>query len=102
MLESMQKNYYQIARQFREANIRRDITTLEEFKQLFTPKNAEKPEIHGGFVLAKWCGEEETEKMLERPEGHDSLLAATAKRDRGKCILTGRKATLDVIFAKSY
>lgn len=102
MLESMQKNYYQIARQYRDANIRRDITTFEELKQLFTPKNAEKPEIHGGFVLAKWCGDEETEKMLDEMKVTIRCLPIQQSGTEGKCILTGRKATLDAIFAKSY
>lgn len=38
-------------------NINRDIKDFEQFKAYFTPKNTEKPEIHGGFVLAKWSGD---------------------------------------------
>jgi len=102
MLESMQKNYYQIAQQYRDANFRRDFTTFEELKQFFTPKNQEKPEIHGGFVLAKWCGDESTEKMLEELKVTIRCIPLQQSGLEGKCILTGRKATLDAIFAKSY
>jgi len=102
LLEAMQTNYYQIAKQYQEANIRRDLTTLEELKQFFTPKNMDKPEIHGGFVLAKWCGDEETEKMLDDLKVSIRCLPIKQSGTEGKCILTGKKATLDAVFAKSY
>ena len=57
LLDAMQKGFYSQARQYREEHIRKDLTTIDELKQFFTPKNADKPEIHGGFVLAKWCGD---------------------------------------------
>ena len=41
-----------------------NITTLDELTAFFTPKNADKPEIHGGFVLAKWCGDAASEEKL--------------------------------------
>ena len=51
LLDAIQKNLYDEARTYRDANIRTDITTFDALKQYFTPKNADKPEIHGGFVL---------------------------------------------------
>jgi prolyl-tRNA synthetase len=102
LLEAMQKNYYFQAKHYQQAHLREDITTLEELKQFFTPKNLAKPEIHGGFVLAKWCGEEETEKMLDDLKVSIRCLPIKQSGTEGKCILTGRKATLDAIFAKSY
>lgn len=102
MLEEIQRNYYHQACQYRNANIRKDITTFEELKQFFTPKNEDKPEIHGGFVLAKWCGDVETEKMLDEFKISIRCLPLEQSGTEGKCILTGKKATLDVILAKSY
>lgn len=101
-LDAIQKNYYTTAKQFREANIRKDIASFEEMKAYFTPKNTEKPEIHGGFVLAKWCGDVETEKMLDEIKVTIRCLPLNQSKTEGKCVLTGRPATLDVIFAKSY
>ncbi|CCB87565.1 MULTISPECIES: proline--tRNA ligase [Parachlamydia] len=102
ILEDMQNNYFAQALQFRDSHIRRDIHTFEELKQFFTPKNADKPEIHGGFVLAKWCGDPETEKMLDDLKVTIRCLPLEQSETEGTCILTGKKAKLDVILAKSY
>ncbi len=102
ILDSIQNNYYNEAKNFREENIRRDISNFEELKAFFTPKNADKPEIHGGFVLAKWCGDEETEKMLEELKVTIRCLPLNQSDTEGKCVLTGKPAKLDAIFAKSY
>ncbi len=102
ILEQMQSGYFQAAKQYRDANIRTNLKSFEELRQFFTPKNAEKPEIHGGFVLAKWCGDEETEKMLEDLKVTIRCLPLQQSGTEGTCILTGRPAKLDAIFAKSY
>jgi prolyl-tRNA synthetase len=102
LLEAIQKHYFEEALAFREKHICRDLNTFEEMKQFFTPKNSEKPEIHGGFVLAKWCGDVETEKMLDEYKISIRCLPLKQSGTTGKCILTGRPATLDAIFAKSY
>lgn len=102
LLESIQQNYYSQASSFRDLHIRRDISSFEELKAFFKPKNEEKPEIHGGFVLAKWCGDVETEKMLDELKISIRCLPLNQSHTEGKCILTGQKATIDAIFAKSY
>jgi prolyl-tRNA synthetase len=102
LLEAIQKNYHQQAAQYRDANIRTDLKTFEEMKQFFTAHNPEKPEMHGGFVLAKWCGDETTENMLEDLKVSIRCLPLQQSQTEGTCILTGRPATLDAIFAKSY
>jgi len=102
LLNAMQLNYFERARQMRDSNITRDLQTFEELKRYFTPKNSEKPEIHGGFVLAKWCGDVETEKLLDELKVTIRCLPLNQTYTEGTCILTGRKATIDAIFAKSY
>lgn len=102
MLEEIQRNYFAQASAFRDANINRSCTTFEELKAFFTPKNVDKPEIHGGFVLAKWCGEVETEKMLDELKVTIRCLPLKQSGTEGRCVLTGKPATLDAIFAKSY
>jgi prolyl-tRNA synthetase len=101
-LDEIQNNYFNQAKAYRDANIRKDITTFEELKKFFTPKNEEKPEAHGGFVLAKWCGDIKTEEMLKDLKLSIRCLPLEQSGTTGKCILTGRPATLDAIFAKSY
>ncbi len=102
ILDQIQKNYYTQALQMRDTNLRTDLQTFEEFKQYFTPKNTEKPEIHGGFVLAKWCGDPETEKILDELKVSIRCLPLKQSGTTGKCILTGKPGTIDAIFAKSY
>lgn len=102
ILEEMQKGYYQEALKIRDTHLHKNISSFEELKQFFTPKNAEKPEIHGGFVLAKWCGDVETEKLLDEMKVTIRCLPLKQSGTTGKCVLTGRPATLDAVFAKSY
>lgn len=102
MLAEIQINYYEQAKAFRDQNVRRDITTFDQLKAFFTPKDMEKPEIHGGFVLAKWCGDKETEQMLDELKVTIRCLPIPQSGTEGICILTGKKTTIDAIFAKSY
>jgi len=102
ILDEIQQNYFDQAKKFLDANIRKDITTLDDMRQFFTPKNSAKPEIHGGFVKAKWCGDPETEEMLKEFKVTIRCLPLDQSGTEGKCILTGKPATIDAIFAKAY
>jgi prolyl-tRNA synthetase len=102
ILEDIQRNYHKQAVAFRNEHIYKDIETLEQLRQFFTPKNEEKPEIHGGFVLAKWCGDPKTEEMLADMKITIRCIPTEQSGTKGRCILTGQEATLDAIFAKSY
>jgi len=102
ILCEIQDEMFLKARAFMDSHIRNDISSLEELKRFFTPKNNEKPETHGGFVLAKWCGDMESEKMLEELKISIRCLPLKQSKTEGTCLLTGKPATLDVIFAKSY
>ena len=102
ILEEIQKNYFQTAQKQLQTNTRRDIHTFDELKAFFTPKNEEKPEIHGGFVIAKWCGDTKTEEMLKELKITIRCLPFEQSGTSGTCILTGKPATLDAVFAKSY
>ena len=102
MLEEIQNSLYQEALAFRQQNTRTDISSFEEMRKFFTPKDEEKPEIHGGFVRAKWCGDIETEETLKQMKVTIRCLPFDQSKTKGKCIITGKEATLDAIFAKSY
>lgn len=102
LLEEMQHGYFEQAKKGRDSQIYTHLKTFEEMKAFFTPKNLEKPEIHGGFLLAKWCGDPETEKMLEELKVTIRCLPLEQRGGTAPCILTGRPSTIDAIFAKSY
>lgn len=101
-LNEMQQGYFARSRANQQAHLYTHITNFQELKAFFTPKNEQKPEIHGGFVLGKWCGDVETEKMLDEIKVTIRCLPLKQSGTQGTCILTGRPATLDAIFAKSY
>jgi prolyl-tRNA synthetase len=101
-LQSIHDGYYEQAKSFLNENIRRDISTFEEFKAFFTPKNEAKPEIHGGFVLAKWSGGADALEKLSQLKVTVRCLPLEQSGTEGRCIITGRPATRDAIFAKAY
>jgi prolyl-tRNA synthetase len=102
LLESMQKSYFEQAKAFRDANIRRDIANFDDFRAFFTPKSEDKPEIHGGFVLAKWSGDAEGLAKLEELKVTVRCLPFEQSGTTGTCVVTGKPATKDAIFAKAY
>ncbi|MGZ5537856.1 MAG: proline--tRNA ligase [Chthoniobacterales bacterium] len=105
LLDSIQQNLLERATKFRDENTR-EINSKEEFYDFFTPKNANKPEIHGGFALAHWNGSREVEEQVK------SDLKVTIRcipfddpanpPQSGKCIFTGEPSARRVIWAKSY
>jgi prolyl-tRNA synthetase len=102
ILAEMQDGYFKQAREYRDRHFHADICDFEEFKRFFTPQNQEKPEIHGGFVKGKWCGDSEVEKSLADLKVTVRCLPLEQSGTEGKCLVTGRKATQDAIFAKAY
>jgi prolyl-tRNA synthetase len=102
LLEQIQSNYFEQAKAFRDMHIQRDIQDMEGLKDYFTPKNGSKPEIHGGFVLAKWCGDPETEKALDALKLTIRCIPLKQSGTKGHCIITGKEAMTDIIIAKAY
>lgn len=102
LLSEIQQTYFDQATAYRDAHLYQNIQTFDELRAFFTPINEEKPEIHGGFVLAKWCGDPATEALLEELKVTIRCLPLKQSGTKGKCVITGREATLDAVFAKSY
>lgn len=102
ILDEIQENYFAQAKSLMQENTRTDVEDFETFKRFFAPKNKEKPEIHGGFVRAKWCGDVTTVQALEPLKVSIRCLPLEQSGSSGKCVITGRDATLDAIFAKAY
>ena len=102
LLEEIQQSYYHQAKNFLTSQIYTNVENFEQMKKFFTPLNEEKLEMHGGFVLAKWCGDPGTEEMLSEIKVSIRCLPLEQTGTKGRCVLTGKEATLDAIFAKSY
>ncbi len=105
LLDSIQQTLLDRARKFRDENTRQ-INSKEEFYDFFSPKNQNKPEIHGGFALAHWNGSGKVEEQVKND------LKVTIRcipfddpanpPEAGKCIFTGEPSARRVIWAKSY
>ena len=102
MLMLIQKNLYERAQRFQEENTR-VIESKKDFYDFFTPENPAKPEIHGGFALARWNGSREIEEQIK-----DDLkvtiraIPLDGSSELGECIFTGEPSARRVIWAKSY
>ncbi len=103
-LDSMQQELFSRAERFRAQNTVTTVSNFEELKAFFTPKNEEKPEIHGGFVLGRWCGDPETEEKLKELKIAIRCLPIDQRTLSTPlpCVITGRPGVVDAIFAKSY
>lgn len=102
ILDEMQKGYLQRAKNYQLEHTTDALKTYEDLERFFRPKNESKPEIHGGFVKAKWCGDPATEERLSELKLSIRCLPIEQSGTEGQCILTGRPATADVIIAKGY
>ena len=88
-----------------EENVRTDITTPEEFKAYFSNANEwieDNTQGKVAFVKGKWCGDSATEEILKELKITIRCLPLEQSGTTGKCLLTGKEATLDVIYARSY
>lgn len=102
LLSSLERRMFSRAQAFMQQHTRTDIRTLEEMQKFFTPKTEERPEIHGGFVKAKWCGDPATEELLKAFKVTIRSIPFEQSHTKGTCVITGKEATCDAIFAKSY
>ena len=105
ILASIQQNLLDRALQFRDSHTRA-IKSREEFYDFFTPKNPEKPEIHGGFALAHWnwsrAVEEQVKNDLKVTIRCIPLDDPSGPAEPGTCIFTGEKSARAVLWAKAY
>ncbi len=101
-LEEIQKTYFDQAKALLEERTLRGVQSFEELKNFFTPKNQEKPEIHGGFAIAKWCGDASSVACLDSLKVTVRCIPEVQSGTQGTCVLTGKPASLDAVFAKSY
>lgn len=97
ILDEIQANYFKEATQFRDQRLHHDLKSFDEFKQFFLSAQE-------GFVIGKWCGDSASEQMLNEADLKVSIrcLPINQSNTEGKCILTGKPATQDAVFARSY
>ena len=102
LLEQVQKTLFEQMKAYSTQHVYSGFSDFQDLVRFFTPKNEEKPEIHGGFALVKWCKDPKTEEMLKEFKLSIRCIPFEQSGTEGRCILTGRPATCDVLIAKSY
>ncbi|MEW4454070.1 proline--tRNA ligase [Bremerella sp. JC817] len=102
-LTEMQNNLFEKAKKLREDNTR-TIDSVDELKKWFTPKskNAEKPEIHGGFAMVHCADVPEVEEELKKLKLTARCIPVDAPEEPGKCLFTGQDVTRRMVIAKAY
>lgn len=101
-LEDIQQNLFTRACQFRDSHIKK-IDTKDDFYAFFTPKNAENPEMHGGFALCHWAEDPAVEEQIKKDLGVTiRCIPLNAPEEHGHCPFSGKKSTRRVIYAKAY
>lgn len=104
-LEKMQKEIFAKAASRLKDNIRTDITTPDAFRKYFAESNIWIEDGKPGkvaFVRGKWSGDPESEAILKEMKITIRCIPFEQSGTEGVCLLTGKPATMDVIYARSY
>ncbi len=102
LLDDIQESLFRRALDYRQANTV-DLDDQNDFYHFFTPRNKNKPEIHGGFANAHWCGDAACEaKLKEDLTITIRCIPFEASSGPGQCICCGKSSDQRVVFAKAY
>ena len=94
LLQQIQRDLYQRALDFREANTR-TAKSYGEFKEILDQE--------GGFIRAHWNGTREVEELIKNEtKATIRCVPLNDQPEAGRCILTGERSEQEVIFAIAY
>ncbi len=94
LLDEIQENIYQKARNYRDAHITK-VDSYAEFKDLLETKT--------GFFSAHWDGSTETEELVkEETKATIRCIPLDSIEEEGICMVTGKPSKRRVLFAKAY
>jgi prolyl-tRNA synthetase len=103
LLDEIQKNLFERAKAFREANTKR-IDTLDDFHAYFA--GAEDSTSSGGFALCRASAAAEDQDAIAKVIGPLKVtprnIPLEGAEDAGPCLFTGKPATHRLVFSKSY
>lgn len=102
ILEEIQAGLLARATAFRDQHLVQ-IDSKDDFYKFFTPSNAGKPEIHGGFALTHWNGSTRVEEQIKADlKVTIRCIPFTDSPEPGICPFSGEPSRQRVIWAKSY
>lgn len=94
LLIDIQENLFNRAVDFREKNSC-EVSSYDEFKEVLNSK--------GGFIYAHWDGTDETEQLIkDETKATIRCIPFDQVKEEGKCMVTGKKSTGKVLFARAY
>ncbi len=96
MLDEIQKTYFNEASERMRANIHRDIADFKAFEDHFRGEGL------SGFVIAKWCEGSECEERIKELAVSIRCLPSEQSGTQGACVVCGRPAKMDAVYAKAY
>lgn len=101
-LGAVQQNLFDEALAFRKSRTVTNIKDWKEFEAYFS-KDADSDFTSGcGFVRAKWCGDADSLEKLDPLGVTVRCIPFDQDGKSGTCVLTGKPATQEVIFARAY
>ena len=101
LLDEIQAGYHRAGSERLEARTRRDINDPDEFREWFDTDPADASA--GGFVRAPWSEAPESAQLLE--ELKVTVRCLPFDQDLSpdsRCVLTGKPAVVEAVFAKAY
>ena len=102
ILDDIQSNLFTRAEAFRKDHSV-NIEDKQMFFDFFTPQDSQKPEIHGGFAVSHWCGQEACELKIKEELAVTIRCIPFEQNDgKGPCISCGKPGTSRAVFAKAY
>jgi len=102
ILDGIQDNLYNRALAYRDEHTRK-ITDRKDFDDFFTPRDSDRPEIHGGFAVSPWCGGAACEAAIKEDlKVTIRCIPFDSEVTDDKCICCGKPKSRTVVFAKAY
>lgn len=101
-LGAIQKALFDAACALRKERTATNIKDWAAFEAYFSGDGENSFNGKQGFVRAKWCGDEASLAKLEPLGVTVRCIPFDQNGNEGTCVLTGKPATQDVIFAKAY
>ena len=102
ILDEIQNNLFRRAQNFSKEHTQ-PFDDRKAFYDFFTSKNSQNPEIHGGFAVSPWCGNEACELKLKDELGVTiRCLPFEQENSKGSCICCGKPGNIRAVFAKAY
>ncbi|MBX7153660.1 MAG: proline--tRNA ligase [Candidatus Kapaibacterium sp.] len=94
LLEEIQQNLFNRAKQYRDEHIT-NVDTFDEFKNVLETK--------GGFISAHWDGTPETEEAIkDATKATIRCIPLDNPQEQGVCVYSGKPSAQRVLFAKAY